>query len=531
MQVELEGGGTTTVNRLSSSDPFTGFYQLGDGSLVFTNRDLYDVVNGVPVENPPVIEWTEPGGERLNIFEGEIIVWFLESATQSEIEQVVVDHNLRVVTSWFQPPDEGESGNALACFQFRYDEEEFPTFGDAYAYFTSHPLVDGAFPNRPDGWESTYAGETDPADWYYRPERHENSYINVLGVDVSERVPLGPTGGNSFSNEIIVVIDDGVWPGHPEFQVRTGPHNGWRKTTWLGGYVDNEDLWAGAYLGHPRIYNPDRGTRSSHGTAVAGMLTATTADSRGVAASAPRHAVTSIRMDGYYDPEDGKLKFGETAPIKAVRLLRFAFAHDQWLNRFRVVNMSFGTYNDCHASYWKKMINRDLDISDRLYVAAAGNDYRSVKFYPAEFDNVLGVTGLISDRDGMEFYHYYADRGSNYRDDNYATYPVSGIFDFKEYIDSGGLAWVGRSTSIAPYPYAEEWEYRDDYYNLWYWHFNGTSAATPNVAGLAAVLYDKWPLAANYRSVWNRIVATRDDSKARGYVAGLVDYDAALDGW
>ncbi len=44
-------------------------------------------------------------------------------------------------------------------------------------------------------------------------------------------------------------------------------------------------------------------------------------------------------------------------------------------------------------------------------------------------------------------------------------------------------------------------------------------------------MYGRWPLAANYRSVWNRIVATRDDSKARGHLAGLVDYDAALDGW
>ncbi|MCD6282506.1 S8/S53 family peptidase [bacterium] len=537
------------MKRLSSSDPFTATYQLEDGTILVTNEDISQ---GIPdPENevePPIIQWVDPDNGTRDIFQGEIIAYFFDSATQNDVEQFILDHNLHVIMSWFEPPDEGEEGNALAWFHFEYDQNEFPTFDDAYSFFSSHELVASTWPAFFAADKAAYLLVTDPNDYYYYyddvsggkygyPHR-QNSYVNVLGVDESPYVRPGPSNGVWYSDQYNVVIDDGIWRYHPEFWITQGPWPGWGKITWVGVNTYHRSYRVGYWYGGPNSWDPNRGTLATHGTQVAGMLTATTNDMRGVASLAPGNAVMPIRLkvrwvwNGKYYED----RYDPSSCVKAVRALRFQFAHNQWYGKFRVVNMSFGGERPW---YWwmypsdrynmKKNINRDLNRNDRLYVAAAGNDYSAVRSYPAAFDNVLGVSGLFTNRFGTTWHHYYSPArwGSNYRNDGYATYPVSGICDFIErYYNPIPQGWdtiyVGRTLSTAYFP----WQHNDQ----WYRHFNGTSAATPEVAALAACLYGRKPYR-NYRSVWNRIVDSRDDSKARGYVAGLVDYDAAIEGW
>ncbi|MCD6283191.1 S8/S53 family peptidase [bacterium] len=523
------GGGTTTVNRLSSSDPFTATYQLEDGTILVTNEDISQGIPNADDEiDPPVIEWTDPESEVLNIFDGEIIVYFLEIATQQDLEALITAHNLHVIMSWFEPPDEGLLGNALAWFHFEYDQEEFPTFDDAFTYFSVHPLVDQALPAQVDTWENDYASVSRPNDYYYAPVGRENRYVSVLGVDSTPRVSLGMSYGINHSHQVVAVLDDGVWRNHPEFWVNGGIYNNWGKVSWVGANVYRRSYRVGYHYGGPNVWNPERRTLVTHGTAVAGMLTATTHDTRGVAALAPRHIILPIRMKGRYSVSKHNMQYSEDVWVKSVRALRFKFAHDQWVEDVRVVNMSFGGKRFPHwwaSKNFKKNLSRDLKRNDRLYVGAAGNEYLNARKYPAAFDNVLGVSGLFTNRFGVQWYHWYSSTAgwaSNYRNDGYATYPISGICDFTESYWQPRPWWVGRTLSIGDFP----WKHNTQ----WYGPFNGTSAATPCVAGLAAALYQARPWV-KYNQVWNRIVSTRDDSKARGYIAGLVDYDAALTGW
>jgi len=65
-----------------------------------------------------------------------------------------------------------------------------------------------------------------------------------------------------------------------------------------------------------------------------------------------------------------------------------------------------------------------------------------------------------------------------------------------------------------------------------YGRSGGTSAAAPQVAALAARLFEQrflLPTEGNRMLVWNRIVSTLRDP--RGSIGGIVDYETALEGW
>jgi len=74
-----------------------------------------------------------------------------------------------------------------------------------------------------------------------------------------------------------------------------------------------------------------------------------------------------------------------------------------------------------------------------------------------------------------------------------------------------------------------------DGYSLWtsrigglYGGFSGTCAASPQVSALAARLFEERPWA-TWQQVRNRIMATARDPQ--GQIRGIVDYEAALEGW
>jgi hypothetical protein len=144
-------------------------------------------------------------------------------------------------------------------------------------------------------------------------------------VDNCNTVSPGPENGCWFSDQYVVVIDNGVWRNHPDFSVNQGPWSGHKKITWVGVNCTADCYWVGNGYGEPNVMDPNRSLLATHGTGVAGMITATTNNSIGVASLAPSHAVMPIRLkvsyswNGQYwqDHNDG------SSETKAIRALRF----------------------------------------------------------------------------------------------------------------------------------------------------------------------------------------------------------------
>ncbi len=184
-----------------------------------------------------------------------------------------------------------------------------------------------------------------------------------------------------------------------------------------------------------------------------------------------------------------------------------------------------------------KWLWRDIGRCDRLWVACAGNTYGMQVRFPAALDLILGVSGLYGVSDGGAWYPYLGEigtplDGSTWYPDQWQPpcdrlYQVSGIYGFRESDDpteSAYLAWVP-ATPV------------DDLIATHYHPFYGTSFATPQVAGLAALLFDERP-EARYWQVKDHIIGTRNQDIEYDMfhqysipLAGLVDYDEALDGW
>jgi len=560
-----------TVNRLSSPDPFTPTWQLPDGEIVVSNTPLAVLMQpGYVAVDPPIIQWTEPvSGDSMHLYDGQILVYFKSTTTQLQIEQFISQLGLTVVMSWFEPPDGQGSGNSIAWFQFEYPSQLFPTFGQAYAFFNANALVDFARPNTTDEMEACYADAQGnlvgwPTDQAADPSQHFPGMcktIQAYHVDQSTKVPLGPEAGGTFSKEAVAVIDDGVLRLHKDFTTgladKAPPPGGlWakNKVSWCGVDCTNDAYWVGTkgdHRGEPEAYNPTRGGLTCHGTEMAGVISAGTFNpsstsgekGTGTASLAPAALILPVRMKvtGFNQLD---ANFSAGTMVTAIRAVRFEFGHTKWIEKVRVVNMSFAG----GKSFWfpkgdmKYNIGRDLIFNDRLYVGAAGNSYPGVHklMYPAAHSNVLGVTGALATFIGAGEWRFDAHEDSNYWDlawpQENSAYPVSGIFGFTQPLIGGPYEqWL-------PVPDCTNSDYFNVVDGAQYFKGGGTSEATAQVSALAFLLYDKKvrdtgdPLACNRNLVKLQIVHNSGSTMAyqgdpHHVLGGVVSFWEALRYW
>jgi hypothetical protein len=533
MQVVV-GGQTYSVNRLMNNDPFTAMYQMENGDIVFSNEPLSRLVGTIVEGPPPPAEaWTGPDGPQ-TFFSGEIMVLFKDEVTQQQIAAEIAQHNLHVLMSWFEPPEQPGTGNAIAYFEFRYDPLEFTTFAAAYAHFNADPLVVAAVPDAVDAFTADYAQGL-PNDYYYTQQPGKCRQVNVLHADTSSYPRFGPPV-DPFASTAVAVFDDGVARLSEDFQI-LGAAPFYRKISWCGvtTYEDPKATKVGSICGEATLLDPNRQNAVvTHGTAVAGTITAATNNNLGIAGLAPQCGVVPIRLSTTWDQQNVHEQYSPSSIVNALVALRKTFRPHDWVENVSVANHSYAATDDASHSLYNKWFSRDAGRCDRLHVAAAGNTCDAQASYPAALIPVLGVSGLVARWDGAVWWPYIPfAQGSTWYTDQTAPpeqrlYPVSGIYGFCN-DDRSDWADVSMATA-SPIPGSDE---STNYIN----YFRGTSFAAPQVAALAALLRNARP-SASYSAVANRIVSTRrldtEQTMLNTYnvpLAGLIDFNAALANW
>lgn len=227
------------------------------------------------------------------------------------------------------------------------------------------------------------------------------------------------------------------------------------KDRYIGGYdfVDNDP--------YPR---DDVG----HGTHVAGIAAAAGNNAIGIAGTGWYTRILAVRSLGRNGGTDTTVSKGIT------------WATDKGAS---VINLSLGGYgySDTLARAVKYAQDRGV-----LVVAAAGNDATSLRSYPAALPDVVGVAAsTTSDTDA-----YF----SNYGDYVDISAPGTGIYST--------MPTYGVDMNNAGY--ARNYAYVD-----------GTSMASPFVAGAAAVIKAKYP-GFTSDQIWARLKAGANDIGAKG---------------
>ncbi|MDY6795119.1 MAG: S8 family serine peptidase [Actinomycetota bacterium] len=210
-----------------------------------------------------------------------------------------------------------------------------------------------------------------------------------------------------------------------------GQEYGWDGSQWQGCPVD--DLY---FKTNPNPYPRDD---YGHGTYVSGVIAAEDND-KGIAGISSGCRLMPLKVLDASGVPSGALNTAEI--VEAIY-----YAAD---NGARVISMSLG-------SYWPSDIEQQAidyaHLKGVVIVAAAGNDGDTTMIYPAACDNVMGV-GATTNRDEKASF-------SNYNSSVDVTAPGKDVYST---YPSGG-----------------------------YGYGSGTSAATPHVAGLAALALSLQP--------------------------------------
>lgn len=236
------------------------------------------------------------------------------------------------------------------------------------------------------------------------------------------------------TNYMVGIVDTGVELDHPDLVDAIAynyddPING--EDSDNDGYVDNFYGWdLGEGNNDPSINN------SAHGIHVSGIAAAMTNNHEGIAGVGYHTRFLPVKIDD----ELGRL-------IKAYEGI--VYAADQGVD---VVNCSWGSHFNA-GPFGQDIINYAVLNNDVLVIAAAGNADDDVPFYPASFDHVVSVaaTDSLDHKAGFSSYGPFIDIAA----------PGHQVMS----------TWVNGS----------------------YMRGNGTSMASPVVAGAAALLRSYYP--------------------------------------
>jgi len=170
------------------------------------------------------------------------------------------------------------------------------------------------------------------------------------------------------SNVLIAIVDTGIDINHEEFTNRISnvSYNSRTKQVGLSQVIDD----------------------NGHGTMVAGVIGANKDNSKGIAGivqNSPLLIIKANRLDNPNTTEDESKFFDDASIIEAIY-----YATNQGA---KVINLSLG------SSSANPLTKDAIDYARSqgvIVVAAAGNDGKNEKFYPASFEGVISVGAVDS---------------------------------------------------------------------------------------------------------------------------------------
>ncbi|NEA32536.1 S8 family serine peptidase [Streptomyces sp. SID13031] len=253
-------------------------------------------------------------------------------------------------------------------------------------------------------------------------------------------------------------------------------------------------LDTGVDAGHPDLvgrlvtgYNAVSSTRpnpiddNGHGTMTLGIIAATANNSIGVAGVGWNAKAMPVKVAGAN---------GLANDLDIVEGLDWAVAHGA-----KVINMPFGNPGDnvvLHDAI-KRAVAKGVVV-----VAAAGNDGSAVLQYPAAYPEVIAV-GATS-----------------------AGGVLTDFSSYGEWVDIAAPGWDVLSTGV-----------RSMSQGVPYWYCSGTSCSASIVAGVVALVKNRWPTFTPAQ-IQTRLKTLARDAGPRGtdpyYGAGILDAYAALGG-
>lgn len=288
--------------------------------------------------------------------------------------------------------------------------------------------------------------------WIYRVRAHTTNPNDV-------RTAWDVTNGGD-TTVIMAVVDSGVQTDHPDITSnlyinrREIPNNGIDDDN--NGFVDDWRGWdfGGANFSSQRDDNNPTitGENNSHGLHVGGIMGAVGNNGIGLAGIAYNCRILAVKASADDD----------TRGSGGVGLIIGGYEGIAYAGRMgaKVINCSFGGGGRSQAS--QDVINT-ATAQGALVVAAAGNDNVGTAQYPAGYNNVLCVA---------------ASHINNFGPNNINQRDIKASFsNFQAYVDISAPGTFIRST----------------YWRSTYQVEQGTSMASPLVAGCAALLFSRFP--------------------------------------
>jgi len=259
---------------------------------------------------------------------------------------------------------------------------------------------------------------------------------------------------------VVAVVDWGVDLQHPDLAAKLWTNPGEIADNGIdddgNGYID--DVYGWDFANDDNDPQDDYG----HGTHCAGIAAAATDNGVGIAGVGFNSRIMAVKVG---DGSTGKARYSDIAQ-------GIIYAAD---NGAKVISLSLGGY--AFSSYLESAVNHAWNAGCVL-VGAAGNNNSSDPFYPAAYDNVMGVSA--TDQDDVKA------SWSNYG--SYISVAAPGVSIYSTY-------WNDDST---------------------YAYMSGTSMAAPHVAGLAALLFSQDDTRTN-ATVRSLIEETADDLGDEGW--------------